>query len=62
MKGAQPEPVVVDDLDRCLSENVVDTFEAIRLIKQNLPGALTHVGLAEWADRLDHLQPKAALA
>jgi len=37
------EVAVVNEQTR---KSAIATFEAIRLIKQNLPGALTHVGLS----------------
>ena len=41
-------------------KSAIATFEAIRLIKQNLPGALTHVGLSNCSFGLDAVHAAGA--
>ena len=41
-------------------KSAIATFEAIRLIKQNLPGALTHLGLSNCSFGLEPVHPAGA--
>jgi 5-methyltetrahydrofolate--homocysteine methyltransferase len=61
--GPDVRPLVFPVVDRPGADpakSAVETFEAIRLIKRNLPGALTHVGLSNCSFGLNPYTPAGA--